>query len=269
MSLRNSLLTLAFACLPALAAAPLKLLFSKGETMKYRVSVESTETTSFKGDTVEIKLTGSHVMTMRVNGVSGGLATMGVAYSGATAKATALSLPTEAKKDKAKIEAAAANALKAALSGGARTQKVRSNGVATYSIKAGEGQTLTIEGGAFMMLVLPSGEPMINKPWSASIRQPMPGAPALPCKFKWVGNVTKNGKPLRKITVHMTQAKSNKQGEVTLSLNETATGYVLFDSRRGKVMEGVIERTAKQTAKHASQGTRTQVQASKQSFTKI
>jgi hypothetical protein len=181
----------------------------------------------------------------------------------------ALSLPPDAKTDKAKIEASASKALKAALSSGARSQKVKSNGSATYTMRAGEGQSLTIEGGAFMMLVLPAGEPVLNKTWTANIRQPMPGAPAMQCKFKWVGNVTKNGRALRKITVQMSQTKSNKQGDVTLSLNESAVGFVLFDSGRGKVMEGQVERTAKQTAKHATQGTRTQTQVSKQVFVKV
>src|SRR5687768_1151159 len=141
MLLRKTPLLLAFACLPAVAAAPFKILCTKGETLKYKVSVSSTETNSFKGDTAEIKLTGSHVMTMKVSTVSGGVATMTVAYSGATTSATATSLPPELKKDKSKIEQAAANALKAALSTGARSQKVKSNGSATYSISAGEGQT--------------------------------------------------------------------------------------------------------------------------------
>ena len=194
---------------------------------------------------------------------------MSVGYSGATASATATSLPAELKKDKAKIEGAAAQALKNALSGGARTQKVKANGSATYNLKAGEGQTLTIEGGAFMMLVLPNGEPALNKSYTVNIRQPMPGAPALPCTFKWVGNVTKNGKALRKIMVTMKQTKSNKQGDVTISMTETASGHVLFDAGRGKVMEGAIERSAKQTVKHATEGTRTQNQVSMQSFVKI
>lgn len=269
MLLQKTALLLAFATVPALAAAPLKMIFAKGETLKYKVIVASTETNSFKGDTAEIKLTGSQVMTMKVSAVSGGVATMSVGYTGATATATATSLPPEMKKDKAKIEQAAANALKAALSGGARSQKVKSNGSATYSIKAGEGQTLTIEGGAFMMLVLPAGEPVLNKPYTVNIRQPMPGAPALPCTFKWVGNVTKNGKALRKIMVTMKQSKSDKQGELSISISESASGYVLFDAGRGKVMEGVVDRTAKQTVKHATQGTQTKNQVSKQSFVKI
>jgi len=128
---------------------------------------------------------------------------------------------------------------------------------------------LTIEGGAFMMLVLPNGEPALNKSYTVNIRQPMPGAPALPCTFKWVGNVTKNGKALRKIMVTMKQTKSNKQGDVTISMTETASGHVLFDAGRGKVMEGAIERSAKQTVKHATEGTRTQNQVSMQSFVKI
>lgn len=269
MLLRKTALLLAFASLPALAVAPLKMIFAKSETLKYRVNISSTEANSFKGDTAEIKLTGSQVMTMKVSAVSGGVATMSVGYSGATASATATSLPPEVKKDKAKIEQAAAKALKAALTAGARSQKVKANGSATYSIKAGEGQTLTIEGGAFMMLVLPAGEPVLNKPYIVKIRQPIPGAPALPCTFKWAGNVIKNGRPLRKIMVTMKQSKSNKQGELTVSMSETASGYVLFDAGRGKVMEGVIERTAKQTVKHATQGTQTKNQTSKQSFVKI
>ena len=99
--------------------------------------------------------------------------------------------------------------------------------------------------------------------------QPMPGAPALPCTFKWVGNVTKNGKALRKIMVTMKQSKSDKQGELSISISESASGYVLFDAGRGKVMEGVVDRTAKQTVKHATQGTQTKNQVSKQSFVKI
>ena len=269
MLLRKAPLLLALAFVPAIAAAPLRLIFTKGETLKYRVTISSTETNSFKGDTAEIKLTGSHVMTMKVSAISGGVATMSVSNSGATASATATSLPPELKKDKAKIEQAAANALKAALTSGARSQKVKSNGSATYNINAGEGQTLTIEGGAFMMLVLPAGEPVLNKPYTVNIRQPMPGAPALPCTFKWVGNVTKNGKPLRKIIVSMKQSKSDKQGEITVSMSETATGHVLFDAGRGKVIEGVIDRTAKQTVKHATQGTQTKNQTSKQSFVKF
>ena len=269
MPFNKCLLWLALTASPAMAAAPMKLLFTKGETLKYKVSVESTESTSFKGDTAEIKVKGSHLMTIKVSSVSGGLASMTVGYSGATASATAVSLPPDAKKDKAKIEQAAANALKTALSTGARSQKVKSNGSATYAIKAGEGQTLSIEGGAFMMLVLPPGEPALNKPWKSNIRQPVPGAPALPCTFKWVANVSKGGKNLRKIMVHMTQSRSNKQGEVTLSMSETASGFVLFDASRGKVVEGVIDRNAKQSAKHATQGTRTQTQSSKQTFVKI
>ena len=269
MPFSRHFLWLALLASPALAAAPMKLIFTKGETLKYKVSVVSTESTSLKGETAEIRVQGSHLMTIKVSAVSGGLATMSVGYSGATASATALSLPPDAKKDKAKIEQAAANALKTALSTGARSQKVKSTGSATYSIKAGEGQTLSIEGGAFMMLVLPTTEPALNKPWKVNIRQPIPGAPALPCTFKWVGNVTKNGKALRKIMVHMTQSKSNKQGDVTVSMSETATGYVLFDAGRGKIMEGVIDRSAKQTAKHATQGTRTQTQSSKQTFVKV
>jgi hypothetical protein len=269
MPIPKTALLIVFATVPALAAAPLKMIFTKGETLKYKVNITSTETNSFKGDTAEIKLTGTQVMTMKVSSVAGGVATMSVGYSGATATATATSLPAEVKKDKAKIEQAAANALKAALSGGARSQKVKPNGSATYSIKAGEGQTLTIEGGAFMMLVLPAGEPVLNKSYTVNIRQPMPGAPALPCTFKWVGNVTKNGKPLRKIMVTMKQSKSEKQGELTISISESANGYVLFDSGRGKVIEGVVDRSAKQTVKHATQGTQTKNQVSKQSFVKV
>lgn len=194
---------------------------------------------------------------------------MSVAYSNATASATALSLPAEVKKDKAKIEADAAKALKAALSTGARSQKVKSNGSATYTMRAGEGQSLSIEGGAFMMLVLPTGEPALNKPWTANIRQPMPGSPALPIKFKWVGTVTQSGRPLKKIMISMSQSKSDKQGEVSLSLSETANGFVLFDSGRGKIMSGEIERTVKQTVKHEKEGTRVQEQSSKQTFTKF
>ncbi|MDQ2985980.1 MAG: hypothetical protein M3R13_04580 [Armatimonadota bacterium] len=267
--LKKSLLLIVLATAPVLASAPLKLVFAKGETMQYKVTIAATEASSFKGDTLELRMTGSQVMTMKVSSVSGGAAKMSVGYSGATASATALSLPAEVKKDKAKIEQAATKAMKASLLSGARSQTVRSNGVASYTMKAGEGQSLTIEGGAFMMLVLPAGEPTLNKSWTANIRQPMPGAPSLPCKFKWVGNITKNGRPLRKIAVAMSQSKSNQQGEVTLSMSESVTGYVLFDSGRGKVLEGVIERTAKQTAKHSKEGTRTQVQESQQSFVKF
>jgi hypothetical protein len=269
MPLRKSAILLAFAFVPALAAAPFKLVFTKGETLRYKVNISSTETSSFKGDTAEIKMTGSQVMTMKVTSISGGVATMSVGYSGATASATATSLPSEVKKDKAKIEEAAAKAMKAALGAGARSQKVKSNGSATYSIKAGEGQTLSIEGGAFMMLVLPNGEPALNKPYTVNVRQPMPGAPALPCTFKWVGTLTKNGRPLRKIMVSMTQSKSDKQGEVSVSMRETVSGFVLFDASRGKVMEGEIDRSLKQTMTHESQGTRTQNQTSKQSFVKF
>lgn len=267
--LKKSFILIALAAVPVLASAPLKLIFAKGETMQYKVTMTATETSSFKGDTLELKMTGSHVMALKVSSVSGGVAKMSVGYSGATASASALSLPAEVKKDKAKIEEAATKAMKASLLSGARSQTVRPNGAATYTIKAGEGQSLTIEGGAFMMLVLPTGEPTLNKTWTANIRQPMPNAPSLPCKFKWVGNITKNGRPLRKIAVSMSQSKSNKQGEVTLSMSESVIGHVLFDSGRGKVIEGVIERTAKQTAKHSKEGTRTRVQESKQFFVKF
>jgi hypothetical protein len=266
---RKSLLLLAFACIPVMAVAPLKLIFSKGEVMKYRVNIDSTESTSLKGDTFEMKVSGSHLMTLTVASVSGGVASMSVKYSNAAANATALSLPPEAKKDKAKIEQNAEKALKAALLSGARSQKVRSNGSATYTLSAGEGQSLSIEGGAFMMLVLPSDTPTLNKVWSANIRQPMPGAPALPCKFKWVGNVTKNGRTLRKITIQMTQSKSNKKGDVSISVSETAIGHILFDAAKGKVIEGEVQRTAKQTLKHVKEGTRTQTQVSKQTFVKV
>jgi hypothetical protein len=267
--LKKSLLWIALLTLPAIAAAPLKLLFTKGETIRYKVDITSSETTSVKGDTAELRMTGSHVMTMKVSSVANGVATMSVGYSNATASATAVSLPAGAKKDKAKIETAAANALKSALSTGARSQKVKSNGSATYTMKAGEGQSLTIEGGAFMMLVLPTAEPALNKPWTANIRQPMPGSPALPVKFKWVGNVTVNGRPLKKIMISMSQSKSDKQGEISLSMTETANGFVLFDSGRGKVMSGEIERAVKQTVKHETEGSRVQEQSSKQTFTKF
>ncbi len=267
--IKKSLVWIALLTVPAIAAAPLKLLFTKGETLRYKVDITSTETTSVKGDTAELRMSGSHVMTMKVTSVSNGVATMSVGYSNATASATALSLPEDAKKNKAKIEAAAASALKTALSTGARSQKVKSNGTATYTMKAGEGQSLTIEGGAFMMLVLPTSEPVLNKPWTANIRQPMPGAPALPVKFKWVGNVTKNGRPLKKIMMSVSQSKSDKQGEISMSMTESAGGFVLLDSGRGKVMSGEIERTLKQTMKHEKEGSRIQQQTSKQSFTKF
>jgi len=267
--IKKSFLWIALLAVPVMAAAPLKLLFSKGETLRYKVDITSTETTSLKGDTAELKMSGSHVMTMKVSSVANGLATMSVSYSNATASATAVSLPTEVKKDKAKIEAAAAKTLKSALSTGARSQKVKSNGSATYTMKAGEGQSLTIEGGAFMMLVLPTSEPVLNKPWAANIRQPMPGSPALPVKFKWVGNVTVGGRQLKKIVISMSQSKSDKQGEISLSMSESANGFVLFDSGRGKVMSGEIERAVKQTVKHEKEGTRVQEQSSTQKFTKF
>lgn len=268
MRYKTALLCVAVAA-AATAAAPMKLQFTKGETLRYRVSVESTETTSVNGDTVELNMKGSHVMTMKVSSIASGVATMTVGYSGATASAKALSLPPEARKDKDKIEQQAAAVMKAALSSGARSQKVRSTGAATYTLAAGEGQSLTIEGGAFMMLVLPTGEPALNKPWTVNIRQPMPGAPALPCTFKWVGTLEKNGRSLRKILVSMSKSGSNKQGEVSITANETASGHILFDTARGKVMEGEIERTVKQTLKHEKEGTRTQTQVSKQSFVKF
>ncbi|MEO7453151.1 MAG: hypothetical protein ABIV13_00130, partial [Fimbriimonadales bacterium] len=69
MPLKKSAVLLAFAFVPAFAAAPFKLLFAKGETLKYKVSVSSSEATSFKGDTAEIKMTGSQVMTLKVSGL--------------------------------------------------------------------------------------------------------------------------------------------------------------------------------------------------------
>jgi len=265
----KSLIWIALLFVPAVAAGPFKLHFTKGETLRYKVNITSTETTSVKGDTAELRMSGSQVMTLKVSSVSGGSATMSVSYSNVTASATALSLPAEAKKNKDKIEDAAAGALKTALSRGARSQRVKANGSATYTMKAGEGQSLTIEGGAFMMLILPAGEPVLNKPWTAKIRQPMAGAPALPIKFKWVGTVTVAGRPLKKIVISMTQSKSDKQGELSLTATETAGGFVLFDAARGKVMSGEIERKAKQTIKHKTEGSRVQEQTSKQSFTKI
>jgi hypothetical protein len=69
--------------------------------------------------------------------------------------------------------------------------------------------------------------------------------------------------------ISMSQSKSDKQGEISLSMTETANGFVLFDSGRGKVMSGEIERAVKQTVKHETEGSRVQEQSSKQTFTKF
>ncbi|MGI8923565.1 MAG: hypothetical protein ACR2HJ_05905 [Fimbriimonadales bacterium] len=252
------------------AQSPLALKFAKGETLRYLSSVSASQSAKYRGETFAIKMSGSNTMVISVKSVANGKALMSVSYTSSQSAATATSLPEGAKKDRVKIEAEAARAIKATLSGGARSQTVRSNGSSTYSIPMKDGQSMTIQDGAFMMLILPKGAPNVNTRWTANIRMPIPGATrAMPVKYKLVGTATYNGQAARKIVFSTSDSESKKQGDVAMKVRIDVKGHFLLNPATGKIVQGEVNRSVKTTLTHAKEGTRTSEQSSVQTFKKV
>ncbi len=250
--------------------SPLALRFAKGETLRYVSSVSATQSAKYRGEIFAIKMSGSNTMVISVKSVANGKASMSVSYTGGQSFATATSLPEGAKKDRAKIEAEAAKALKATLSGGARSQTVKGNGSSTYSIPMKDGQSMTIQDGAFMMLILPKLAPRVNTPWTAHIRMPIPGATgAMSVKYKLVGSATYNGQAARKIVFSTSDSESKKQGDVAVKVTIGVNGHILLNPASGKIVQGEVRRSVKTTLTHAKEGTRTSEQSSLQTFKKV
>lgn len=248
----------------------LALKFAKGETLRYLSSISATQSAKYRGETFALKMSGSNTMVISVQSVANGKASMSVSYTGGRSSATATSLPVGAKKDRAKIEAEAAKSLKATLSGGSRSQTVKSNGSSTYSIPMKDGQSMTIQDGAFMMLILPKVAPKVNIPWTANIRMPIPGATgAMPVKYKLVGSATYNGRAARKIVFSTSDTESKKQGDVAMKVSIGVNGYILLNPATGKIVQGAVHRNVKTTITHAKEGTRTSEQSSVQTFKKV
>src|SRR5438093_1495269 len=187
MKMNCSAILVAF--LASMNAQSPALKFSPGETLRYQSTISGSTTVSLGGTTSAININGSHVINYKVNSVAGGKATVTVSYSGARATATATALPPEAKKDKARIEKAMADRMKAGMTGGARTQTVTPRGNSIYRMSVADGTTMTIEDGAFMMLVLPASFPPVNGTWKAGIRMPEPGAKLISITYKNMGLV--------------------------------------------------------------------------------
>jgi hypothetical protein len=256
--------------LASAVSAPLALKFTPGETLKYYSTISATETASFKGETFAVKVSGSNTMVVKVSSVSSGTAKLAISYTGAAANATATSLPAAAKKDRAKIEGAAEKSLKASLTGGQRSQTVRPNGSSTYTLPVTDGQKLTIEDGAFMMLVLPKTTPQVNVPWTETIRLPIPGASnSITIKYKLVGNATFNGKSVKKIVFSSSSSGSKTQQGITGKVSTSVSGFLLLDPVAGKLVQGEVDRSVRTTLTHPKEGTRTSEETSVQKFKKV
>lgn len=263
------LAALAFA--PAIAGAPpMSLKFKKGEILKFKITLTGRESSEFKGETMAIRFSGSHVMSMKVTSATASSASMSVSYSGAQASATAESLPPSAKSKKDEIEKEVAKGLQQSMGAGNRTQTVNSRGVTTYKLAIGDGKTITIEGGAYMMLVLPSKAPSMNVPWTATVRMPVVNSSeSLKLTYKVVGSLQKGSENAYKILLNSSDTTSKTDGNVSGKLTTTVSGYVLLGQTSGQVLYGEVIRETKTVLTHKQQGTRTGIQSSKQVFTKI
>lgn len=269
MKLNTLLLLVPLAAFTA-AQAPtsMALKFTKGETIKYRSTVSGAESVSFKGDTSAIRMSGTDVITIKVTSASPAKAAMSVTYGSATASATATSLPKEARSKKSEIEKQYAQALKKSLAGGSRTQTVTSRGVTTFRIQVGDGKSLTIEDGAFMMLVLPSKAPAVNSTWKATVRMPSPASTeSLKMTYKLVGMKDVGGEPAYKIAFSAGDSQSKKQGDLSAKATFKLNGYCLLGSKSGKLLYGEVSRSTT-TVLSGKEGTRTAVQNSLQTYTK-
>jgi hypothetical protein len=251
----------------ASAAQSPALKFTKGEVLRYKATLESTQSDAFRGETQAIKMMGSHTITMKVTNASSTSATMSVTYSGAQAAATVLSLPPKLRDKKSEIEKNTTAALKKSMNEGTRTQVVSSRGQTVYTVPVGDGTSVTIPEGAFLMVSLPSSPPIINKPWTANVRMPS-AANRSPQKFtfKYVGLAAYKNQKAYKIVLSASNSDQQKEGEVSGKRTMTITGYVLI-STSGKVVYGELSRKQTTTMTHAKEGTRTSQQTTKQTYT--
>jgi hypothetical protein len=252
----------------AWAQAPLAFKFTKGETIKYRSTIHTSRSVSFRGDTNTIEADGSHTITIAVNTVGATGASMTVTYGSAQATAKALALSGEAKAKKSEIEKATAAALKASLSGMKRTQTVTPNGRATYKF-SGDGTSFSIEDGAFMMLLLPKSFPKLNETWSANVRLPDPSSTgANKMNYKYLGPISYSGVNALKIGITASDTKSEKNNQATAKMTADAAGYFIFDPASGRLLYGEIKRTVQSTIT-AKEGTQTSVQKTVQTYTRV
>src|SRR6185295_14337083 len=152
------------------AQGPLAFKFTKGEVIRYRATMQIVRSNSFKGETSAIEANGTHTITAKVTSASPSRSTMSVSYSAASATAKATSLPAEARAKKGEIEKGTADMLKRSLEGMTRTQSVLASGKTTYTLPLGDGKSMTIEDGAFMMLMLPKTPPTPGMTWTAFVR---------------------------------------------------------------------------------------------------
>lgn len=245
------------------------LKFAKGEVMKYKSTLSGSNTASFKGSTQAATFKGSNIMTVAVTSVTQTSASMKVTYSNAQGNVTITALPPEMKSKKAEIEKQISQSLKAGLNSGDRTQTTNSRGVTTYNLSLGDGKTMSISEGAFLMLVLPAGGAAPGKTWTANVRLPAAEASgSMKVQYKCTGIESYAGQQCYKITFTSSDSQSGKQGEVTMSMRASVSGTIYL-SQGGKVLYGDVKRTNTATLTHAKEGTRTQKQESVQTFTKI
>lgn len=254
------------AALALLQAAP-ALKFSPGEVLKYQMTLSGTQMSVAKGATNALSLSGSHTVIFKVASVANGTASMAVSYSGARASATATSLAPELKKDKAKIEKLTAERLKRSMTGEKRRQTVTPLGKTTY-IYSGDGKTMTISDGAFLMLILPSKLPALNGTWKAGVRMPDPNATGmLKMTYKYLGMTSYGSEQAYKISFSSNVTDSGRQGKVTGRLSIVLQGTLMLGAKSGKVLRGDIRRTLRRDVT-AEQGTISQTEDFTQTFTK-
>lgn len=262
-----STIFVALSLLPPAQAPALR--FTKGETLRYKTTMTGSRSASFKGSTQAMSYSGGCTMTLSVTSASAASAKMKVAYSGSFAKATVTALPPEMRAKKAEFEKAASDGIAKGMVSGGRSQSVTSRGIATFTIPLGDGKSMTISDGAFMMLVLPGTALSSGKTWRANVRMPIPEATgSIKVAYSFAGMQAFGGQQAYKITFASSDTQNQAKGEISAKMTTSLTGSILLGATSGKVLYGEVKRDSSTTLTHKTQGTRTAKQISIQTFTK-